>query len=155
MKLFITFIFLTVPIVLSIAQTKFVTEESYREVELGMTLDETEEIFGAEGILDTTLIYIWPDNNLQVEWVEGKIVSYSTTSSMLKEGESNGYDILKEACKGPEGPMTYNQTYEDVVKLLGKKGQKPDWDRYIWWVNEYKTIKIVFKDDKIISKQMF
>jgi hypothetical protein len=154
-KLFIIFIFLTVSTILSIAQTKFVTEESYREIELGMTLDETEEIFGVAGILDTTLIYIWPDNNLQVEWVEGKIVSYSTTSSMLKEGESNGYDILKEACKGPEGPMTYNQTYEDVVKLLDKEGQKPDWERYLWWVNEYKTIKIVFKDDKIISKQMF
>ena len=155
MKLFIIFILLTVTTVISVAQTKFVTEESYRDVELGMTLNEAEEIFGVEGILDTTLIYIWPDNNLQVEWVEGIIVSYSTTGSMLKEDEANGYDILKEACKGPKGPMTYNQTYVDVVKLLGKEGQEPNWDRYLWWVNEYKTIKIVFKDNKIISKQMF
>ena len=155
MKLFIIIIFLIVPTIFSIAQTKFVTEESYREVELGMSLKETEEIFGVQGIPDTTLIYIWPDNNLQVEWIEEKIVSYSTTGSMLKEGKLNGYDILKEACNGPEGPMSYNQTYGDVVKLLGKEGKKPEWDRYIWWVNEHKTIKIVFQDDKIISKQMF
>ncbi len=140
---------------LIIPQTKFVTEDSYRKVELGMSLKETDKIFEVEGILDTTLIYIWPDNNLQVEWINGKIISYSTTSSMLKEGEANGYDMLKEACNGPDGPMTYNQTYEDVVKLLGKEGQKPEWDRYIWRVNEYKTIKIDFKNDKIISKQMF
>jgi hypothetical protein len=140
---------------LIVPQTNFVTEESYSKVELGMSLEEAERIFGVIGTLDTTMIYIWPENNLQVEWINGKIISYSTTSSMLKEGQANGYDILKEACKGPDGPMTYNQTYKDVVKLLGKEGQKPEWDRYIWWVTEYKTIKIVFKDDKIISKQMF
>jgi hypothetical protein len=138
-----------------VAQTEFVTEESYRDIKLGMTLKETEEIFGVKGILDTTIIFIWPDNNLQVEWIKGKIVSYSTTSSMLKKGEANGYDILKEACSGPDGPMTNNQTYEDVVMLLGKEGQEPDWDRYLWWVDKYQKIKIVFKDGKAASKQMF
>lgn len=155
MKFFITFIFLTVFAALSIAQTKFVTEEDYRKVELGMTYEEAEKIFGVKGTLDTTLIYIWPENNLQVEWVDGKISSYSTSSTMLKEGEVNGYEKLKEACNGPDGPMTHNQTYEEVVKLIGKEGQKPDWDRYIWWVNDYKKIKIVFKDGKVKSKQMF
>lgn len=155
MKYFIIFIFLLVPTVLSTAQTKFVTEEDYRKVELGMTFKEAEKIFGVEGIQDTTVIYIWPDNNLQVEWVEGKINSYSTVSPMLKEGEVNGYEKLKAACKGPDGPMTYNQTYEDVVKLIGKEGQKPDWVRYVWWVNKYKKIKIVFKDGNVSSKEMF
>jgi hypothetical protein len=155
MKFFITLIFLTVFSVLSIAQTKFVTKEDYRKVELGITYEEAEKIFGVKGTLDTTLIYVWPQNNLQVEWVEGKITSYSTTSAMLKEGEINGYEKLKEACNGPDGPMTYNQSYEDVVKLIGKEGQKPDWDRYLWWVNKYKKIKIVFKDGKVKSKEMF
>ena len=56
---------------------------------MGMNLEEVEKIFGVNGTLDTTLIYVWPDNNLQVEWVDGKINSYSTTSTMLKEGEVN------------------------------------------------------------------
>ncbi len=155
MKLFTIFIFLAISTIISIAQTKFVSEEDYRKVELGMTLDESVKIFGVEGTLDTTLIYVWPENNLQVEWVNGKINSYSTTSAMLKEGEINGYEKLKEACAGPDGPMTYNQTYEDVVKLIGKEGQKPDWVRYIWWVNEYKKIQIVFEDGKVNSKSMF
>jgi len=154
MKLLIIFI-LTISTVISVAQTKFVSEEDYRKVELGMTFDEAEKIFGVKGTLDTTLIYVWPENNLQVEWVEGKINSYSTTSAMLKEGEINGYEKLKEACSGSDGPMTHNQTYEDVVKLIGKDGQKPDWDRYLWWVNKYKKIKIVFKDGKVKSKEMF
>ncbi|MGB5528830.1 MAG: hypothetical protein WBQ32_02585 [Ignavibacteriaceae bacterium] len=155
MKFFIFIIFLTVPTVLSVAQTKFVSEEDYRKVELGMTFEDAENIFGVQGILDTTLIYIWPDNNLQVEWVEGKINSYSTSSTMLKDGEINGYETLKEACAGPEGPMSYSKTYEEVVKLIGKEGQKPDWDRYLWWVNKYKKIKIVFQDGKVKSKEMF
>jgi len=155
MKLFTIFIFLTISTVISIAQPKFVSEEDYRKVELGMTHGEAVKIFGVEGTLDTTLIYVWPDNNLQVEWVAGKINSYSTTSLLLKEGEINGYEKLKEACAGPDGPMTYNQTYEDVVKLIGKEGQKPDWVRYIWWVNKYKSIKIEFEDGKVKSKSMF
>ncbi|MDH3268238.1 MAG: hypothetical protein OEM46_05220 [Ignavibacteria bacterium] len=155
MKLFTIFILLAISTAFSIAQTKFVTEEDYRKVESGMTFEEAEKIFGVEGTLDTTLIYLWPDNNLQVEWVEGKINSYSTSSTMFKKGEVNGYEKLKEACTGPDGPMTYNQTYEDVVKLIGKEGQKPEWVRYIWWVNEYKKIKIVFEDGKVNSKSMF
>lgn len=154
MKLLIIFI-LTISTAISIAQTKFVSEEDYRKVELGMSFEEAEKIFGINGTLDTTLIYVWPENNLQVEWVEGKIKSYSTTSAMLKEDEVNGYEKLKEACAGPDGPMTNNQTYEDVVKLIVKEGQKPDWDRYLWWVNKYKKIKIVFKDGKVKSKEMF
>jgi len=90
-----------------------------------------------------------------VEWVDGKINSFSTTSAMLKEGQINGYEKLKETCTGPDGPMTINQTYEDVVKLIGKEGQKPDWVRYIWWVNKYKSIKIEFEDGKVKSKSMF
>jgi hypothetical protein len=155
MKLFIIFIFLTVPTVLSIAQTKFVTEKDYRKVELGMTFEEAQKIFGVKGTLDTTLIYVWPENNLQVEWVERKINSYSTSSTMFKKGEVNGYEKLKEACTGPDGPMTYNQNYEDVVKLIRKEGQKPEWVRYIWLVNEYKKIKIVFEDGNVKSKSMF
>ena len=155
MKFFITLIFLTIFSALSIAQTIFVTKEDYRKVELGMTYAEVEKIFGVKGTLDTTLIYVWPENNLQVEWVNGKINSYSTTSAMLKDDEINGYEKLKKACAGPDGPMTHNQTYEDVVELIGKEGQKPDWDRYLWWVNKYKKIKIVFKDGKVKSKEMF
>ena len=84
-------------------------------------MQEAEKIFGVKGTLDTTVIYVWPENNLQVEWVKGKINSYSTTSAMLKEGEINGYEKLKEACAGPDGPMTHNQTYEEVVSSLEKK----------------------------------
>ena len=155
MKLFIIFFLLIASTILSIAQTKFVTEEDYRKVELGMSFEEAENIFGVTGTLDTTLIYVWPENNLQVEWVDEKINSYSTTSAMLKAGEINGYEKLKEACAGPDGPMTHNQTYEDVVKLIGKEGQKPDWDRYLWWINKYKKIKIVFQYGKVKSKEMF
>jgi hypothetical protein len=155
MKHFVIFVLLAFTPVFSIAQTKFVNEKDYRKVDMGMNLEEVEKIFGVNGTLDTTLIYVWPDNNLQVEWVDGKINSYSTTSTMLKEGEVNGYEKLKEACKGPDGPMTYNKTYEEVVKLIGKKGQKPNWDRYLWWVNKFKKIKIVFKDGKVKSKEMF
>ena len=155
MKLFIIFFLLIASTILSIAQTKFVTEEDYRKVELGMSFEEAENIFGVTGTFDTTLIYVWPENNLQVEWVDEKINSYSTTSAMLKAGEINGYEKLKEACAGPDGPMTYNQTYEDVVKLIGKEGQKPDWDRYLWWINKYKKIKIVFQYGKVKSKEMF
>ena len=155
MKILSLIFLLIISATLVVTQTKFVTEENYRKVELGMTFAEAEKIFGVKGTLDTTLIYIWPDNNLQVEWVEGKINSYSTSSTMLKKGEVNGYEKLKEACAGPDGPMTNNQTYEDVVKLIGKEGQIPDWDRYLWWVNKYKKIKIVFQDGKVKSKEMF
>jgi hypothetical protein len=155
MKHFAIFILLAFIPFYSIAQEKFVNEKDYRKVDLGMTFEEVEKIFGVEGTLDTTLIYIWPDNNLQVEWINGKINSYSTTSTMLKEGEINGYETLKEACNGPEGPMTYNKTYEEVVKLIGKEGQKPEWVRFLWWVNKYKKITIVFKNRKVNSKQMF
>lgn len=154
MKLLLILI-LTISTVISIAQTKFVSEEDYRKVELGLTFEEAKKIFGVDGTLDTTLIIIWPENNLQVEWVKGKINSYSTTSAMLKEGEINGYEKLKEACAGTDGPMTHNQTYEDVAKLIGKEGQKPDWERYLWWVNKYKKIKIVFQHGKVKSKEMF
>ena len=140
---------------LTIAQTSFVSEKSYRKVELGMTLEETEKIFGVKGTLDTTLIYVWPENNLQVEWVNGKINSFSTTSAILKDGQINGYEKLKKACAGPDGPMTFNKSYEDVVKLIGVEGQRPDWVRYLWWVNKYKTIKIVFEKGKVKSKEMF
>ena len=51
--------------------------------------------------------------------------------------------------------MSYSKTYKEVVKLIGKEGQKPDWVRYVWWVNKYKKIKIVFKDGKVKSKEMF
>ena len=155
MKHFVIFVLLAFTPVFSIAQTKFVNEKDYRKIDMGMNLEEVEKIFGVNGTLDTTLIYVWLDNNLQVEWVDGKINSYSTTSTMLKEGEVNGYEKLKEACKGPDGPMTYNKTYEEVVKLIGKEGQIPDWDRYLWWANKYKKIKIVFKDGKVKSKEMF
>ena len=155
MKHFVIFVLLAFTPVFSIAQTKFVNEKDYRKIDMGMNLEEVEKIFGVNGTLDTTLIYVWLDNNLQVEWVDGKINSYSTTSTMLKEGEVNGYEKLKEACNGPDGPMTYNKTYEEVVKLIGKEGQKPDWVRYLWWVNKYKKITIVFKDGKVNSKQMF
>ena len=155
MKHFVIFVLLAFTPVFSIAQTKFVNEKDYRKIDMGMNLEEVEKIFGVNGTLDTTLIYVWPDNNLQVEWVDGKINSYSTTSTMLKEGEVNGYEKLKEACNGPDGPMTYNKTYEQVADLIGKEGQKPDWVRYLWWVNKYKKITIVFKDGKVNSKQMF
>ena len=155
MKRFVIFILFSFIPFYSIAQKNFVSEKDYRKVDLGMTFEEVEKIFGVDGTLDTTLIYIWPDNNLQVEWVNGKINSYSTTSAMLKEGKVNGYEKLKEACKGPDGPMTYNKTYEEVVKLIGKEGQIPDWDRYLWWANKYKKIKIVFKNGKVKSKEMF
>ena len=155
MKFLFISILLITSSVLSLAQTKFVNAKDYDNVKMGMTLEEAEEVFGVKGTLDTTLIYIWPENNLQVEWVDGKISTYSTTGGMLKDGAVNGYEKLKEACTGSNGPLTHSKTYEEVVKLIGKEGQKPDWARYIWWVDKYTTIKLVFKDGKVNSKEMF
>ena len=155
MKLLLISILLIMSTVLSIAQSKFVNEKDYDNVKMGMTLEEAEKIFGVKGTLDTTLIYIWPDNNLQVEWVNGKINTYLTAGTSIKEGNFNGYEKLKEACSGPDGPLTYSKTYEEVVKLIGKEGQKPDWVRYVWWVDKYTTIKLIFKEGKVNSKEMF
>ena len=155
MRLLLISILLITSTFFSIAQTKFVKESDYDNVKMGMTLEEAEKIFGVEGTLDTALIYIWPENNLQVEWVNGKINTYLTLGSMLKEGNVNGYEKLKEVCSGSNGPLTYSKTYAEVVKLIGKEGQKPDWVRYIWWVDKNTTIKLVFKDGKVNSKEMF
>ena len=44
-----------------VAQTKFVTEESYREVELGMTLEETEGFARTEYAEDAVRLRRWDD----------------------------------------------------------------------------------------------
>lgn len=155
MKFSFISILLVISTSLLTAQTKLVSEKDYDNVKMGMTLEEAEKIFGVDGTLDTTLIYIWPENNLQVEWINGKINTYLTIGTMLKEGNVNGYEKLKEVCSGPDGPLTYSKTYAEVVKLIGKEGQKPDWVRYVWWVDKYTTIKLVFKDGKVNSKEMF
>jgi hypothetical protein len=155
MKFLIISILVVISTFLLTAQTKLVNEKDYDNVKMGMTLEEAEKIFGVEGTLDTTLIYIWPENNLQVEWINGKINTYLTIGTMLKEGNVNGYEKLKEVCSGPNGPLTYSKTYAEVVKLIGKEGQKPDWVRYVWWVDKYTTIKLIFKEGKVNSKEMF
>lgn len=138
-----------------IAQTNFVNKDNFSKIEMGMTLEKVEEVLGAPGQLDTTTIYIWPEKNLQAEWNGDKLTSYQTLHPNIKKGEVNGYEVLKEACKGDQGPMTHNQTYNDVVKLLGKEGQLPDWKRYIWWVTKYKKIKVSFRDGKAFESSMF
>ncbi len=136
-----------------IAQPTFVNEEIYSKIDMGMTLVQVEEVLEVEGTLDTTVIYIWPDNNLQAEWTDGKLSSYQSYSPMF-EGES-GYELLQEACAGSDGPMTNYLSYEEVVELLGTEGEKPDWVRYLWWVDEYKKIKVSFRDDKVFEASKF
>jgi hypothetical protein len=118
-----------------------------------MTLEQVEEVLGVEGTLDTTVIYIWPDNNLQAEWTDGKLSSYSSYKPMF-EGE-NGYELLKKACKGSDGPMTKYLSYEEVVELIGMGGEKPDWIRYLWWVDDYQKIKVSFRDGNAFSASKF
>jgi len=136
-----------------LAQPNYVNGDDYININMGMTLEQIEEILGVAGTLDTTVIYIWPDNNLQAEWTEGKLSSYQTYSPMF-EGE-NGYELLKEACSGPDGPMSNYLSYEEVVELIGKEAEKPDWERYLWWVDEYEKIKVSFRDGKAFSASKF
>ena len=135
------------------AQPVYVNGDDYININMGMTLEQVEDVLGVEGTLDTTVIYIWPDNNLQAEWTGGKLSSYQTNSPMF-EGE-NGYELLKEACSGPDGPMSNYLSYEEVVELLGTEGEEPDWVRYIWWVNEYQKIRVSFRDGKAFESSKF
>ncbi len=135
------------------AQHSFVNGDDFININMGMTLEQVEEVLGVEGTLDTTIIYIWPDNNLQAEWTDGKLSSYQTYSPMF-EGE-NGYELMKEACKGPDGPMSNYLTYEEVIELIGTEGTIPDWIRYLWWVDEYTKIKVSFRDGKAFSSSKF
>ncbi len=136
-----------------LAQPVYVNGDDYININIEMTLEQVEEVLGVEGTLDTTVIYIWPDNNLQVEWTEGKLSSYSSYKPMF-EGK-NGYELLKEACTGSDGPMTNYLSYEEVVELIGTEGEKPDWVRYLWWVDDYQKIKVSFRDDKAFSASKF
>jgi len=136
-----------------LAQPVYVNGDDYININMGMTLEQVEEVLGVEGTLDTTVIYIWPDNNLQAEWIDGKLSSYQSHSPMF-EGE-NGYELLKEACTGPDGPMSNYLSYEEVVELIGTEGEKPDWVRYIWWVDEYQNINVSFRDGKAFSASKF
>jgi len=150
--------FLSILIILFIttsltAQPVYVNGDDYININTGMTLGQVEEVLGVEGTLDTTAIYIWTNNNLQAEWTGGKLSSYQTHSPMF-EGE-NGYELLSEACSGPEGPMSNFPSYEDVVELIGTEGEKPDWVRYIWWVNEYQKIRVSFRDGKAFESSKF
>ena len=70
------------------------------------------------------------------------------------EGE-NGYELLKEACAGSDGPMTNYLSYEEVIELIGTEGENPDWARYLWWVDEYQKIKVSFRDSKAFSASKF
>jgi hypothetical protein len=135
------------------AQPVYVNGDDYININMGMTLEKVEEGLGVEGTLDTTIIYIWSDNNLQAEWIGGKLSSYQTHSPMF-EGE-NGYELLKAACTGPDGPMSNYLSYEEVVELLGTEGEEPDWVRYIWWVDEYQKIKVSFRDGKAFEASKF
>lgn len=136
-----------------LAQPVYVSGDDYININMGMTLEQVEEVLGVEGTLDTTVIYIWPDNNLQAEWIDGKLSSYQSHNPMF-EGK-NGYELLKEACAGPDGPMSNYLSYEEVVELIGIEGEKPDWVRYIWWVDEYQKIKVSFRDGKAFSASKF
>jgi len=136
-----------------LAQPVYVNGDNYVKINMGMTLEQVEEVLGVEGAFDTTVIYIWPENNLQAEWTDGKLSSYQSYSPMF-EGES-GYELLKEACSGPDGPMSNYLSYEEVVELIGIEGEKPDWVRYIWWVNEFEKIKVSFRDGKAFSASKF
>ena len=136
-----------------LAQPVYVNGDDYININMGMTLEQVEEVLGVEGTVDTTVIYIWPDNNLQVEWTEGKLSSYSSYKPMF-EGK-NGYELLKEACSGSDGPMTNFLSYEEVVELIGTEGEKPDWVRYVWWVDDYQKIKVSFRDGKAFSASKF
>ena len=135
------------------AQPVYVNGDDYININMGMTLEQVEEVLEVEGTLDTTAIYIWTNNNLQAEWTDGKLSSYQTYSPMF-EGK-NGYELLKEASTGPDGPMSNYLSYEEVVELIGTEGEKPDWIRYIWWVDEYQKIKVSFRDDKAFESSKF
>ena len=136
-----------------LAQPDFVNGDDYININMGMTLNQVEEVLAVEGTLDTTVIYIWPENNLQAEWTDGKLSSYSSYKPMF-EGE-NGYELLKEACSGSDGPMTNFLSYEEVVELIATEGESPDWVRYLWWVDEYQKIKVSFRDGKAFSASKF
>ena len=150
--------FLSILIILFIttfltAQPVYVNGDDYININMGMTLEQVEEVLEVEGTLDTTAIYIWTNNNLQAEWTDGKLSSYQTYSPMF-EGK-NGYELLKEASTGPDGPMSNYLSYEEVVELIGIEGEKPDWVRYIWWVDEYQKIKVSFRDGKAFESSKF
>ena len=136
-----------------LAQPDFVNGDDYININMGMTLNQVEEVLAVEGTLDTTVIYIWPENNLQAEWTDGKLSSYSSYKPMF-EGE-NGYELLKEACSGSDGPMTNFLSYEEVVELIATEGESPDWVRYLWWVDEYQKIKVSFRAGKAFSASKF
>jgi len=136
-----------------LAQPNYVNGEDYININMGMTLEQVEEVLGVAGTLDTNVIYVWKDNNLQAEWTEGKLSSYQSYEPMF-EGK-NGYELLKEACAGPDGPMSNFLSYQEVVELLGTEGEKPDWVRYLWWVDEYEKIKVSCRDGKAFSAYKF
>jgi hypothetical protein len=139
MKQFIPFILLSFLISGILAQEEFVNRDDYQKIEQGMTYDEVVELLGQEGTLDSTEAYIWKDENLLVEWKDGNMLSFSTAGLAQKENPN----------------QRKNLSYEDVVKLIGKEGEKPDKVRYLWPVSAYQKIRVEFRDEEVISKAMY
>ena len=132
------------------AQIEYVTDENYKKIKMGMTYNEIVEVVEMEGVLDTTVIYIWPDENLKVEWKGGKMNSFGSADTMQKEGCVSGYDAVKKIAFDENNPTQIkNLSYDDIVELIGKEGKKPETVRYLWRTSKNKIIKVVFKDGKV------
>jgi len=156
MKRFIPLILISFLISGILAQEEFVSRDGYQKIEQGMSYDEVVELLGQEGTLDSTEAFIWKDENLLVEWKDGNMVSFSTAGLAQKDSAVNGYALVKEASKDPENlNQRKNLSYEEVVKLIGKTGEKPDKVRYLWPVSAYQKIRVEFRDEEVISKAMY
>jgi hypothetical protein len=156
MKRLLTFFIFMFFIAGIIAQEEFVNRDDYQKIEQGMTYREVVDILGQEGTIDSTIAYVWKDENLQVEWKDGRMSSFSTAGLPQQDSAVNGYAMVNEASKDPEKPFERkNLSYKDIVKLIGKPGEKSDKVRYLWPVSAYQKLRIEFRDGKVISKAMY
>ena len=124
----------------------------YERVRLGMSYPEIVKILGGEGVDLGIAFYIWKDDNLKVGFQKNKW--YGT--SLINPGKTGpAYDRLDseiqklvQAGKRPE-----TLSYKDVVRVVGKPGEKYDVKRYEWKNSMKARVWIDFKEGKAIEKQ--
>jgi len=136
------------------AQThpKDFSNADYERVRLDMSYPEIAKILGGEGVDLGIVFYIWKDDNLKVGFQNNKL--YAT--SLISPGKTGpAHDRLdSEIQKLVQARRSPNSlSYEDVVRVVGKPGEKYNVKRYEWKNSKKARVWIDFKDGKAIEKQ--
>jgi hypothetical protein len=107
---------------------------------------------GREGVDSGMLFCIWKDDNLKVGFKDNKFSQKSLIVPGISGPAHERLDgELKKLTQARKDWSTLS--YEDVVKSVGKPGEKYDVKRYVWKNSKNAVITVDFKDGKAIEKQ--